>query len=215
MLKLANILAIGMLFVFCGFSADKILDRGGSNYKTVKIGNQVWMAENLNVGKFRNGDLIPEVKTNEKWMKAGDEGKPAWCYYNNDPAYGKKYGKLYNWYAANDKRGLAPKGWHIPSLAEYQSMGAVFSFEGNTLKVRGEGVGSGVGTNTSGFSALFGGYHDFTSGFWGWGKNASFWTSTQYDKTTAIIMSLSSNNVEVKHTNKDKNFGFSVRCVKN
>jgi uncharacterized protein (TIGR02145 family) len=92
-------------------------------YKSVKIGTQTWMAENLNVERFRNGDLIPQAKTNEEWEKAGKEGKPAWCYYDNDPKNGAKYGKLYNWYAVNDPRGLAPAGWHIPTDTEWITLG--------------------------------------------------------------------------------------------
>jgi uncharacterized protein (TIGR02145 family) len=93
------------------------------SYKSVKIGTQTWMAENLNVSTFRNGDPIPEAKTDEEWKKAGKEGKPAWCYYDNDPKNGAKYGKLYNWYAVIDPRGLAPAGWHIPSDAEWTTLG--------------------------------------------------------------------------------------------
>jgi uncharacterized protein (TIGR02145 family) len=93
------------------------------SYKSVKIGTQTWMAENLNVSTFRNGDLIPEAKTKEEWEKAGKEGKPAWCYYDNDPKNGAKYGKLYNWYAVNDHRGLAPAGWHVPTDTEWTTLG--------------------------------------------------------------------------------------------
>jgi uncharacterized protein (TIGR02145 family) len=88
-------------------------------YKTVTIGTQVWMKENLNVSTFRNGDPIPEAKTDEEWKAAGDAKQPAWCYYNNDPKNGTKYGKLYNWYAVNDSRGLAPEGWHVPTDEEW------------------------------------------------------------------------------------------------
>ena len=88
-------------------------------YKTVQIGTQVWMTKNLDVSTFRNGDPIPEAKTDEEWEKAGENKQPAWCYYNNDPGNGEKYGKLYNWYAVNDSRGLAPVGYHIPSDAEW------------------------------------------------------------------------------------------------
>ena len=83
--------------------------------KQAKIGNQVWMAENLNVDHFRNGDEIPEARTIGEWQS----GNPAWCYYNNDPANASKYGKLYNPSALNDSRGLAPEGWHIPSHKEF------------------------------------------------------------------------------------------------
>ena len=85
----------------------------------VTIGKQVWMVENLNVDKFRNGDPIPHAETNEEWEKASDNKQPAWCYYDNDPANDTKYGKLYNWYAVNDSRGLAPAGFHIPSDSEW------------------------------------------------------------------------------------------------
>ena len=82
----------------------------------IKIGSQIWMSRNLNVEKFLNGELIREVKTNEDWFKARQQKQPAWCYYKNDKAFGDRFGKLYNWYAVNDPRGLAPKGWHIPSI---------------------------------------------------------------------------------------------------
>ncbi|MBM3455516.1 MAG: hypothetical protein FJX80_10255, partial [Bacteroidetes bacterium] len=101
-------------------STNQVTQTG--SFKSVKIGAQTWMAENLNVSTFRNGDPIPEAKTNEEWEKAGKEGKPAWCYYENDSKNGAKYGKLYNWYAVNDSRGLAPTGWHIPSDAEWTTL---------------------------------------------------------------------------------------------
>jgi len=87
--------------------------------QTVTIGTQVWMDKNLDVSTFRNGDPIPEVKTIEEWVKAGENKQPAWCYYENDPVNGTKYGKLYNWHAVNDPRGLAPLGYHIPTSAEW------------------------------------------------------------------------------------------------
>ncbi|MGD1006866.1 MAG: fibrobacter succinogenes major paralogous domain-containing protein, partial [Ignavibacteriaceae bacterium] len=92
-----------------------------SSYKTVKIGEQTWMLGNLNVDHYRNGDAIPEVEDPAQWgnLKTG-----AWCYYRNDPGNDKKYGKLYNWYAVNDPRGLAPEGWHIPTQAEFKTLGA-------------------------------------------------------------------------------------------
>ena len=85
----------------------------------VKIDSQIWMNQNLNVNTFKNGDPIPHAKSNDDWEKAGKNKQPAWCYYENDPKNGAKYGKLYNWYAVNDKRGLAPAGWHVPTDAEW------------------------------------------------------------------------------------------------
>jgi uncharacterized protein (TIGR02145 family) len=87
--------------------------------QTVTIGTQVWMNKNLDVATFRNGEPIPEAKTDEEWKRANDLKQPAWCYYDNDPKNGTKYGKLYNWYAVNDARGLAPSGYHVPTEAEW------------------------------------------------------------------------------------------------
>ncbi len=87
--------------------------------KSIKIGTQTWMTENLNVSTFQNGDTIPEAKTEDEWIKFIRNKQPAWCYYDNDPKNGKKYGKLYNWYAVNDLRELAPNGWHVPNDQEW------------------------------------------------------------------------------------------------
>jgi uncharacterized protein (TIGR02145 family) len=88
--------------------------------KGVAIGTQTWTVKNLDVATFRNGDQIPQAKTDEEWKAAGDNKQPAWCYYDNKVANGTKYGKLYNWYAVNDYRGLAPAGWHVPTDAEWK-----------------------------------------------------------------------------------------------
>jgi len=101
--------------------------RDGKVYKTVKIGEQEWMAENLDVVSFRNGDSIPEARTNEEWIKAAKEGRPAWCYYGNDTANGIRYGRLYNWHAVNDARGLAPIGFHIPKDTEIDHLNSHIS----------------------------------------------------------------------------------------
>ena len=93
-----------------------------NQFAEVTIGHQVWMIKNLNVDKFRNGDPIPQAKTDAEWEAADKNREPAWCYQNNDPANGVKYGKLYNWYAVNDSRGLAPAGYHIPSKAEWTQL---------------------------------------------------------------------------------------------
>src|SRR5260221_1474406 len=80
------------------------------------------MAENLNVGSCRNGGPVPEARTEEEWVRVGREGKPAWCYYENKIENGVHYGKLYNWYAVTDPRGLAPPGWHVPTDAEWRQV---------------------------------------------------------------------------------------------
>jgi uncharacterized protein (TIGR02145 family) len=113
------IINVGCLF---NLVYGQVTDINGQTYKTVVIGTQTWMAENLNVSTFRNGDTIPEANTAEDWKTAGENGQPAWCYYENDPANGAKYGKLYNWFAVNDSRGLAPAGYHIPTNEEWTTL---------------------------------------------------------------------------------------------
>lgn len=94
----------------------------GFECKKAVIGTQTWMAENLSVTKFRNGDPIPEAKTWQEWVNAKEKGQPAFCYANNDPSNVSKYGVLYNWHAVNDSRGLAPKGWRVPNEKDYQQL---------------------------------------------------------------------------------------------
>jgi uncharacterized protein (TIGR02145 family) len=109
-----------------------------SQIKEVKIGDQIWMTENLNVDHYRNGDPIPEVKDPVEWAKLKTG---AWCYYDNEPENGKKYGKLYNWYAVNDPRGLEPEGWHVPTNTEFDKLREVVNGNGNVLKAIGQGTG--------------------------------------------------------------------------
>jgi uncharacterized protein (TIGR02145 family) len=138
-----------------------------SSEKELKIGTQVWTTENLNVSKFRNGDSIPEVKTHEEWIKAIKNKQPAWCYCANDPANGKLYGKLYNFYSVIDSRGLAPAGWHIPSDNEWTTLiDFLGTVPGKKMKST-SGWTKGSGTNESGFSALPGGCVDINGSLGG------------------------------------------------
>ena len=91
-----------------------------STIKSVKIGTQTWMSENLNITAFRNGEQIPEAKSVEEWKKADKNKQPTWCYYNFDPNNGIKYGKLYNFYVLKDTRGIAPVGWKVPLAKDYE-----------------------------------------------------------------------------------------------
>jgi uncharacterized protein (TIGR02145 family) len=103
--------------------------------QTVTIGTQVWMTKNLDVSTFRNGEPIIQAKTWGEWKVASENKQPAWCYYENDAANGTKYGKLFNWYAVNDSRGLAPVGYHIPSHDEWTEMTNYLGSEnGNKMK---------------------------------------------------------------------------------
>jgi len=112
--------------------------------QTVTIGTQVWSTKNLDVATFRNGDPIPQAKTEEEWEAAGDNKQPAWCYYENNTANGTKYGKLYNWYAVNDARGLAPTGYHIPTDEEWTALSTFLGGE----DVAGKKMKSSSGWNS-------------------------------------------------------------------
>jgi uncharacterized protein (TIGR02145 family) len=137
------------------------------DFSTVTIGNQTWASKNLDVSKFRNGDAIPLAKTDEEWSVAGNKGQAAWCYYDNDPANGIKYGKLYNWYAVNDVRGLAPKGFHIPSFDEWTILTDYLGGKEAITKMRSNfGWKNNLnGTNSSGFAGFPGGLRRWSKGY--------------------------------------------------
>jgi len=188
------------------------------NPEPVKIGSQTWAAKNLDVSSFRNGDAIPEAKTNEDWVKAANTGSPAWCYYGNNPENGNKYGKLYNWFAVADSRGLAPAGWHVPSDTEMVQM---VSFLGGekvaAIKLKStegwEDIGNGL--NTSGFSGLPGGWRSSEGEFKGKANNGSWWSTTPCSVNNAWYISLEyMNNVVSRRSDAGKENGVSVRCIK-
>jgi len=186
-----------------------------STIKSVKIGTQTWMTENLNVDRFRNGDLIAEVKTHEEWVKAGEQEKPAWCYYANDQNNGTKYGKQYNWYAVKDPRGLAPDGWHIPSLKELQSLESYLgSDSGKKLKTKQGWAANGNGFDQYGFSGLPGGWRAYNDGnFSDKGESAIWWSSTFGMGPCYLKLSYYSEKVKVG-CDSGGGAGFSVRCIK-
>ena len=147
-------------------------------YDFVIIGTQVWMSKNLDVSTFRNGDPIPQVKSDEEWKKATKNKSPSWCYYDYDPVNGGKFGKLYNWYAVNDKRGLAPKGWKIPNNQDWEKLlkqiGNPTYHAKDLLSMEGWDIENG--TNKTGFNALPAGGR-FLDKFEQKGETACFWGS--------------------------------------
>jgi len=190
----------------------------GDNFRTVKIGNQVWMAENLNVTRFSNGDPIPEARTKEEWQLAGKEGKPSWCFYLNNKTYGKKYGKLYNWYAVADPRGLAPTGWHIPDDAEWDQLvtqlgGAELA--GTKMKSIDGWPKNENGTNESGYTGLPAGGRGPSGAFGLLGTRVDWWSSTEAYTYTAWSRGLSYLNGAVWRNSNSKKLGLSVRCIRN
>jgi uncharacterized protein (TIGR02145 family) len=189
---------------------------------SVKIGDQEWQMKNLDVDRFRNGDLIPHATTAEEWKSAGEKGEPAWCYYDNDAENGKIYGKLYNWYAVNDVRGLAPEGWHIPTDGEWTTFTNYLGGQGvsgGKMKSRGTAYWKSPNegaTNESGFSALPGGYRGYGGGgsFVIIRRTAVFWSATEGDFNNAWNRFLYDNTGYVNRFNYYKSVGASVRCLR-
>lgn len=199
-----------------GSKTGTMRDIDGNTYKTVTIGNQIWMAENLRVSRYRNGDPISNIQNENEWNYAT---QGAWCHFGNQSALDPVYGKLYNWYAVNDSRGLAPKGWHIPTVEEVNTLINYLggnSTAGGSMKETGTDYwytpNTGA-TNTSGFSARPGGYREYT--FWRYiNYNACFWTATIYNAGAANGFYLAFDYGGVNVGNAQINSGFSVRCVK-
>jgi uncharacterized protein (TIGR02145 family) len=208
-----------ILFSF-SLKAQSVKDMDGNVYKTIKYGVQEWLSVNLNVSHFRNGEVIPEVKTAEEWIKAGTEGKPAWCYYSNDPENGKKYGKLYNWYAINDPRGLAPTGWHISKNMDWMTLVKnLLGVDDAGLKLKSvTGWKTRKGSDKIGFSALPGGYRDKNGDFKDMANKCQWWSNSEpvEVKKSDLIYSLMLNDytVEVSYIKMNKESGLSVRCIK-
>ena len=179
--------------------------------ETIIIGHYECMVENLDVDKFRNGDIIHESTSKEDWIKAGKGCKPAWCYYDNDSENGKKYGKLYNWYAVNDPRKLAPKDWHVPTYGEYIALIKGVNKNSNTLKAVGQ---DDISNNSSGFTAMLTGIRSEDAVFSSLGSRSAFWTSTENDNLSAYAMSLYFEEFDIKLPSEFKEYGFTVRCIK-
>jgi uncharacterized protein (TIGR02145 family) len=208
---------------------NQVKDIDGNVYEITKIGNQYWTTKNLNVSRFRDGDEIPFVTSKEEWERAGKMGKPACCCYVNLGYNCEKYGRLYNWYAVIDARGLAPEGFHIPSDKEWSSLDDYLGSEaGKILKSTEEWVyndNSLQGTNDFGFSALPGGWYADSGGFMGIRNDTHFWSSTEYgplyrenvnnNPLGAYYRYLDNNNSSVSRGNgKVESVGASVRCLR-
>jgi uncharacterized protein (TIGR02145 family) len=191
-------------------------EKKAKDASAVTIGTQTWAVANLNVTTFRNGDTIPETKTNKEWVAAGESGKPAWCYYNNDPAHGLKYGKLYNWFAVNDPRGLAPVGWTLSTDADWAQLVNFLggqSVAGTKMKTTSGWSDGNNGINECGFTALPGGYRVENGTFLNLGSIGAWWSSTEGNTLTAIdhYCALSGS---VSRSNSPKQRGESIRCIK-
>ena len=183
----------------------------------ITIGEQSWACRNLNVTTYRNGDVIPEVTDPTEWYNLTTG---AWCYYDNDPANEAVYGKLYNWYAVNDVRGLAPIGFHIPTDVEFSTL---VTFLGGELTAGGEMKETGTthwsspntdATNSSNFTGLPGGKRNLIGEFSDITNYGTFWSSTAGFGVYAKTAQLYFNTAEaLLRDDADKHIGFSVRCI--
>jgi uncharacterized protein (TIGR02145 family) len=199
-------------------------DQEGNVYKTIVIGTQEWMAENLNTSVYRNGDAIPTNLDDATWA-ATTSG--AWAYYNNDASYACPYGKLYNWFTCVDARGLCPVGWHVPSDAEWTVLTDFLGGEseaGGKMKSTGtieaatglwNGPNTGA-TNSDGFSGVPTGLRHNTFGYYEQGGQYGYWWSLlEFDELNAWYRRLDYvNDNAFQDMGSNKRNGFSVRCLR-
>ncbi len=216
------------------YTPEYVVDIDGNAYKTIKIGNQVWMDENLKTTRYRNGEAISNLTMPIPW---GTTTSGAWCDYNNLPLNGNKYGHLYNWYAVSDPRNIAPEGWHVPTANEWlelrnylianggnwdetqtdnkiaKSMAACTNWQNNSTT---EGsVGNDIlQNNSSGFNALPGGYRNFDATFKYIGTYSMWWSSTAASTKDAYYSYLYVFKADLAIPSTQNIYGFSVRCVK-
>lgn len=197
-------------------STGTVDDIDGNTYKTVTIGSQIWMAENLKTTRYNDGTEIPLIPDKTQWASLIS---PGLCWYGNDAsAYRETYGALYNWYTANTSK-LCPAGWHVPSDDEWTILAVYLGSNevaGDKLKETGTthwtNPDAGV-TNETGFTALPGGGRiggDFSY----IGVSGGWWSATPYDAGNAYCVELDNMSGELLRGALAKNYGFSVRCVK-
>jgi uncharacterized protein (TIGR02145 family) len=192
-------------------------DIDGNIYHTVTIGTQVWMVENLKTTKYRNGEPISNISDSLQWITLSTG---AYCNYNNDANNSTTYGRLYNWYAVNDNRNIAPAGWHVATDAEWTTLinclggtgvaGGKMK-EADTTHWSSPNIGA---NNSSGFTALPGGYRYNNGAFNNIRFNAYWWSATENDASTAWIRHLGKDHADADRASLYKVDGYSVRCLK-
>jgi uncharacterized protein (TIGR02145 family) len=195
-----------------------VSDAEGNVYKTTTIGSQTWMAENLRSVKLTDGTAIPRITDNNTWSNLTT---PAYCYYSNDSVYNKKsLGALYNWYTVQSNK-LCPTGWHVPSDAEFITLATslgVDSLAGGKLKESGSinwFIPNTYATNSTGFTALPCGYRFYNGSFNNLSYSGNWWSSTEYSATSARFFYLVYNKGNIGRNFVDKQYGLSVRCIRN
>lgn len=198
-----------------GNSSMSCIDIDGNAYPTIRIGNQVWMAENLRVTRYRNGDPIPFVFLNADWAVL-TSGAGCWLYGYEANAM---YGAFYNWYAVNDSRGLCPEGWRTPTDAEWTAFTTMLgglNVAGGKLKATSLlwSAPNTAATNSTGFSALPGGYRATDGLFNGIDNFGIFWSSTETSTPNVWTRILSYNSATVYRDSYSKGYGLNVRCLR-
>jgi uncharacterized protein (TIGR02145 family) len=199
-----------------GLTYGKMTDNYGNEYKTITIGTQTWMAENLKTTKYRNGEEISNVTDDAEWA---DLATSAYCWYNNDPANKAIYGGIYNWHAVADSRNIAPVGWHVATDADWTTL-TTFLGSGAGLSLREAGTGHWNTPNTDasnsvGFTALPGGYrYGYDGAFHDVGYYGYWWSSTVYNSINAWVRYLIYYSTDVTRLYGYKSHGYSVRCVR-
>ncbi len=194
-----------------------VTDIDGNVYNTIQIGDQLWMAENLKVTHYRNGEAIPNVTGISNW---GELSSGAYFSYDNNDSNTDTYGLLYNWYTVNDSRNLAPAGWQIPTDEEWDILVNYLGGEdiaGGKMKETGtthwNSPNTGA-TNSSGFTAVPGGYRNYSGTFYYMGYAAYFWSATEHYSYTAWRRILYCHNSGINRHYSTKQVGFSVRCLR-
>lgn len=218
-----------VLFLTVFFSCKKedggpitgtVKDNEGNEYSTVVIDDQEWMRENLRVSKYNDGSTIRHVYEKEAWAKM-ESG--AWTYHIGDD--GKVYGKLYNWYAVNDKRGICPKGWHVPTDKEWNIMinrfkgihlaGAKLKSTATVPDDHPRWIGPNANaTDQSDFSAIPGGIITPDGEFKFLGSFGAYWTNSETHGENAWKYGMSYNDTKIYRHRRSKKYGYSVRCVR-
>ena len=206
-------------FTTLGGSAGTVTDIDGNVYNTVIIGTQTWMVENLKVTHYRNGDSLPNIISDNDWYNLTTG---AYCNYENESEIGSTYGKLYNWYAVQDSRNIAPTGWHVPTKSEWDTLTKFLGgsdVAGGKLKETGTShwLSPNTGaTNVSGFTALPGGIRQNQGGFYSLTTRGCFWTTTEYSPTCAWFWGIWNflTYANRDYFNNDEHDGYSVRCLK-